>query len=124
MRKATFVNIATFIALVVSACATIGPEKPGNPLYSWLNGRWRTGPVELHFRVVNDNQVVGDAIFDGGVNRGNVSGTVAADKAKVETYWRSGPTTVYEFMREGETVRGVIVAGRDPGLSFTLRKIQ
>ena len=85
-----------FISALVGSCLLVlailplaAQDKPGNPAYDWLNGKWSGpaplgGELQLELRVVDDDKVVGHSkIPIAGSKRapaGTVSGTVKGDQ--------------------------------------------
>jgi len=54
--------------LLLLASAALAQEQPGNPEYSWLNGKWKgrslsNAPFEMELRVMNDNEVKGSGVL-------------------------------------------------------------
>jgi hypothetical protein len=78
--------ITSFI-LIASRLPAIAQEKPGNPAYDWLNGKWSGqapggGELELDLKVVNDNQITGQSrIPRAGVKREPVTLALAIDNS-------------------------------------------
>lgn len=105
------------LAVILFGCATY---QPGDPKYSWLNGKWITHRssgwiTELDLRVVDGNKVTGTNIQttpDGAQGFGDVSGKVEGDKVNFEVYFpRSGNTYTYTLSRNGDRLEGRSTTG-------------
>jgi hypothetical protein len=120
--------LTTFI-LIVSSLPAMAQDKPGNPAYDWLNGKWSGqapggGGLELDLRVVNDNEITGQSrIPRGGGKREpvkSVSGRVEGDKVHLELYGgKAGTTQKWNFSHKEET----LVATRK-GEEFIFKKLK
>src|SRR5262247_1208915 len=67
--------------LLLLASVALAQEQPGNPEYSWLNGKWKgrslsNAPFEMELRVMNDNEVKGSGVLQDRVegNQGTIQG--------------------------------------------------
>jgi len=54
--------------LFAAGIVGVAQERPGNPDYSWLNGKWKglslsNAPFEMELRVMNDNEVKGSGVL-------------------------------------------------------------
>ena len=106
--------LTTSFMLIVSALPAMAQDKPGNPAYDWLNGKWSGqapggGHLELDLQVVNDNQVTGQSrIPRPGVKREpvrSVTGTVEGDKVHLELYQgKTGATQKWNFSHKDGTL--------------------
>jgi hypothetical protein len=84
-----------FILTAFGLPPALSQEKPGNPAYDWLNGKWfgpapGGGELELKLRVLNGDEITGESrIPRPGSKRDitkNVSGSVDGDKVHLELY--------------------------------------
>lgn len=82
---------------------TVAQESPGNPEYSWLNGKW-SGPapaggiLQMDLKVINGNQIVGSGhVRTGGTKRGarpSITGTVNNNQVELELFYPRTNNTV------------------------------
>jgi hypothetical protein len=106
--------MTSFILTASALSPAIAQEKPGNPAYDWLNGKWsgpapRGGELELDLKVVNDNQITGQSrIPRQGIKREpvrSVNGTVDGDKVHLELYQgKTGSTQKWTFSHKEGTL--------------------
>jgi hypothetical protein len=107
--------LATSLIVIASGLPVMAQDKPGNPAYDWLNGKWAGqatggGELELDLKVVNDNQITGQSrIPRPGAKREpvrSVTGTVEGDKVHLELYQgKTGATQKWNFTHKGEILR-------------------
>jgi hypothetical protein len=94
-RLALLVVMTGFILTASGLPPALSQEKPGNPAYDWLNGKWYGrapggGELELQLRVLNGNEITGHSrIPRAGAKRDvtkSISGSVDGDKVRLELY--------------------------------------
>lgn len=109
--------ILGFLFLLALETLVAAQDQPGNPDYSWLNGKWRGpapvvgGSTEMNLQVVNDNQVKGSETFQRNVGGGRkdvrnpISGTVSGDSVEL-TFMRAQGQVKLQLNRAGDTLKG------------------
>lgn len=89
------IAFSTVVGIIIS-CAF---QRPGNPEYGWLNGKWRGlapsgGELMLGLQVVNANEVVGSATIEGThIAPAKISGSVNGEKVELSAYKAHHVTT-------------------------------
>jgi hypothetical protein len=102
--------------LILVATGSLGAqEKPGNPTYDWLNGKWSGpaplgGELQLELRIVDDDRVVGHSRVPRAGSKqpftGNITGKVNGDRVDLEISSRAG-TQKWRFRRKDQTLTSI-----------------
>jgi hypothetical protein len=100
-RQSFVCALLNIFLLVGYSSFAAGEDKPGNPAYNWLNGKWAGRPpaggeMEMTLTVENGNQIRGQGLVPGGGRRSAVhpfiTGTVNDDKVTLETRFPMSPS--------------------------------
>jgi hypothetical protein len=90
--------------MIVSTWVAVAEDKPGDPAYNWLNGKWSGRPpaggdLQMTLRVENGNQIRGEGLVPGGGRRSavhpHITGIVTGDKVTFDTNFPLSQTTVH-----------------------------
>jgi hypothetical protein len=89
-QSAVWVLVSTLFLVSFAAAQ----DKPGDPEYTWLNGKWSGQPpaggdLQMTLRVENGNQIKGEGLVPGGGRRSAVhpfiTGAVIENKVTLDT---------------------------------------
>lgn len=94
-RKVFAITLIALMFYFISPTLVSAEDKPGNPKYGWVNGKWEGRPpaggeLQMTLRVEKDNQVRGTGLIPGGGKKGarpDVTGTVNGDRVRLETFF-------------------------------------
>jgi hypothetical protein len=125
--QTVFTALGTIILALCALAFAGAQEKPGNPRYDWLNGKWSGsaptgGELELDLKVVNENQISGQSRIPRAAAKREavrtVTGSVEGETVHLELYQaKTGATQKWSFVHKD----GILRATRK-GEEFVFKK--